>query len=241
MVASGLPAWLGFILSLVFGLAVGWTVDRVLMRPMIGQPFNSILILVLVATVFVDGLIVLIWGAENFTISVLPLKAVHILGVAVNEAKLYSGLAALIIFILLVLMFRYTKIGLAMRCVSEDIQVSQSLGISAKRIFSIAWMAASMVAVLSGVLYGMAYSVSPGIASFGLLKGLPVMLLGGMNSIPGALVGGLAVGLVEMLLAQYVEPRIQYECRTVVVMALMLLVLLVRPTGIFGEKEIERI
>jgi branched-chain amino acid transport system permease protein len=241
MISSGLPLWLGAILTLMLGMIFGLLLDRGVMRPLIGQSPITLFMATLVLASFIDALVILIWGAQDRYLAIIPLKTVSIFGFAYAQALLYSSGVALLLFFLLVLLFRYTKIGLGMRCVAEDVRVSQSLGINVKRIFTICWMICCVVAVSSGILYGIAYSVNPTISSFGLSKGFPVILLGGVKSIPGAFLGGLLLGVIEMLLGQYAEPAIHYELRTVASMAIMLLVLLVRPTGIFGVKEIERI
>lgn len=241
MVASGMPVWLGFILTILFGVFMGLLLDRTLMRPMIGQSPFAIFVLTLVVAILIDSIVILAWGGEDKYLGLVPLKAVEIFGVRIAQANLYSALAAIFLFVLLVVLFRYTKIGLAMRCVCEDVHVSQALGINVKRVFTLAWVAACVIAVVSGVLYGIAYAVNPTISAFGLVKGLPVILLGGLKSIEGAFVGGLLVGVIEIALGQYVEPLIHYNVRVVAVMTLMLLVLLFRPTGLFGEKEVERI
>jgi branched-chain amino acid transport system permease protein len=241
MVSSGLPAWLGFILTLIFGVFMGLLLYWVAMRRLVGESPFAIFVLTLVIAIVFDSLVGMIWKGEVKSFEILPLTAVNVFGVPVAERLLYSSGAAVLLFIILVVLFRYTRVGLAMRCVSENILVSQSLGIKVRRIFAMAWVVACVVAVVSGVLYGAAYSVNPTIGQFGLIKGLPVILLGGLESIPGAFIGGLVLGLAEISAAAYMEPAIGYECRVVVAMFLMLIVLLVRPQGLFGQRRIERI
>lgn len=241
IINAGVPGWLGFVLAIVCGAIIGLVLYRFIARPMIGQSPLVIFILTLVVGVLIDALIGVIWGGQDKSLNLLPLKAVGIFGVLVNVRLIYAFGASLFLFIILVLLFRYTRVGLAMRCVSEDTNVSQSLGINVKRIFAVAWMVTCAVAVASGILYGAAYSVNPGIGSFGLLKGLPVILLGGMESILGALVGGIGLGLLEIFATQYIEPAIHYEISTTLAMFVMLIILLFRPYGLFGQSRIERI
>jgi len=144
--------------------------------------------------------------------------------------------AAIFVFLLLAFLFRYTKIGLAMRVVAADHAISQSLGIKVKRIFSLSWVISGVFAAICGILAGLVWMVTPTMGSIGLGKGLVVVLLGGMNSIPGALVGGLILGLAEALGGYYAG-----DVREIIPWLLMLFILIVRPWGMFGERRIERI
>jgi branched-chain amino acid transport system permease protein len=142
----------------------------------------------------------------------------------------------MVIFLLLTVLFRYTKVGLSMRVVAADHEVAQSLGIRVKRVFSISWAMSGAFAAVCGVLVGMVYTVTPYMGGMALGWGLPVLLLGGLNSIPGAIVGGLIIGLAEAL-ASYYQPGL----KEIIPWIVMLVILLIRPYGLFGEKRIERI
>ncbi len=239
--AMGLPAWLGFVLALAFGAVVGVLLYYFIARPMIGHNPMTIFILTLVVAVLIDAVIGVVWEGKDKALDMFSLGLVGVGAVQVNQRLVYSFGAAIVLFAGMVVLFRYTKSGLAMKCVAEDLHVSQSLGIDVKRIFLLSWILTSGIAVASGILYGAAYSVNPEIGQFGLMKGFPVILLGGMESIGGALVGGVLLGVLEIMAAKYVEPAIHYEFATTMAMLVMVAVLLIRPYGLFGEKRIERI
>ena len=137
--------------------------------------------------------------------------------------------------------FRYTKLGLGMQIVSEDQQVARSLGISVKNVFAQSWAFALVIAAISGILYAALHAVSNFNSLVGLSKALPVMLLGGLESLPGALVGGLIVGVFEGIGGGYIDPLVGGGFSDIVPLILMLVILLVRPYGIFGWERIERI
>jgi branched-chain amino acid transport system permease protein len=143
------------------------------------------------------------------------------------------------IFLALMLLFRYTKIGLSMRVVAADHEVAQSLGIRVKRVFSISWAMSGAFAAVCGVLVGMVYTVTPVMGQTVLGLGLPVLLLGGLTSIPGAVVGGLIIGLAQAL-GNYYRPG-GLDLGEIISWVVMLVILLIRPYGLFGEKRIERI
>jgi branched-chain amino acid transport system permease protein len=143
---------------------------------------------------------------------------------------------AVVIFLLLTALFRYTKVGLSMRVVAADHEVAQSLGIMVKRVFSLSWAISGAFAALCGVLAGMVFTVTFSMGDQVLGVGLPVLLLGGLNSIPGAMVGGLIIGLAEAL-GSYFQPGL----KEIIPWIVMLIILLIRPYGLFGEKRIERI
>jgi branched-chain amino acid transport system permease protein len=148
----------------------------------------------------------------------------------------WGFMVCIVVFLLLTFVFRYTRIGLGMRVVAADHAVAQALGIRVKRMFSLSWLMSGALAAMVGILVGMLWMVTPELGDIVLGKGLPVLILGGLDSIPGALCGGLIIGVVEVL-GGYLAPAI----REIVPWVFMLLVLLIRPYGLFGQKDIERI
>jgi len=238
---SWMPDWLGIALTLLIGAILGYALYRFVMQPLIGQPIMVTVIVTLVIAIFIEGIILWVWQAEDKALSLFPIKGATFGSIHIGQSMLYSFGIAMLLFAIFIFLFRYTRIGLAMRCVSEDHLISQSLGISVKYIFALSWMIACTIAVVSGILYGATYSVNPSIGEFGIIKALPILLLGGMESIMGALIGGVFIGIVEMLTAQYVEPELGHHCRDVVAMVMMFAILIVRPNGIFGIRRIERI
>jgi len=220
----------------VSGAALGFLVERLAIRPLLGQPFLSVLMMTLMLGFLFKGITVFIWGGESFSYGFTPAGMINIGNMLVRPDAMVAFFVALFIFVLMLFLFQYTKIGLAMRVVAADHLVSQSLGIRVKRIFSLSWVISGILAVVCAILVGMVWMVTPEMGDIALGKGLPVLLLGGMDSIPGALVGGLLIGLVESLGGYWGG-----EIRAIIPWIVMMLILLVRPWGMFGQRRIERI
>jgi branched-chain amino acid transport system permease protein len=231
-----IPVWPGILLIILCGAALGFLIERLAIRPLLGQSFLATLMMTLMLSFLFKGLIVLVWSSESFTLPFTPRGLWTIGPVQVIPAAAISFVAALVIFVLLTLLFRYTKVGLSMRVVAADHEVAQSLGIRVKQVFSLSWAISGAFAATCGILAGMVFTVTPNLGVTALGRGLPVLLLGGLDSIPGALVGGLIIGLVEAL-ASYYEPG----SAEVMPWIVMLVILLIRPYGLFGQKRIERI
>lgn len=236
LTSIGLPTWLGVLVLFGFGAALGLLIERLAIRPLLGQSFLILLMMTLMLGFLFQGIITLIWGAESFNLPFTPTGMLTIGDLKVSPATAWAFATCLGVFLLLTIVFRYTKIGLAMRVVAADHAVAQSLGIRVKRIFSLSWVVSGLLAAVVGILVGMVWMVTPPLGDIVLGKGLPVLILGGLDSVPGALVGGLIIGLVEPL-GGYWAPGI----REIVPWVVMLLILLIRPYGLFGQKDIERI
>ena len=232
----GLPTWAAVIIVFILGAALGFIIERAAIRPLLGQPFLAILMMTLMLGFLFKGIAVLIWGGQSFSFPFAPGGMINIGSVQILPAALYSFIVALAVFAVMLFVFQYTKVGLAMRVVAADNMVSQSLGIRVKRIFSLSWVISGAMAALCAILVGMVWMVTPEMGDIALGKGMPVLLLGGMNSIPGAMIGGLIIGVVESLGGYWGG-----EIREIIPWIVMLLILLVRPWGMFGERRIERI
>jgi len=230
------PLGLAILLMFVAGAGLGFLVERSFIRPLVGQPFLALLMMTLMLMFLIQGIIVLWQGGASFSYPFAPGGMYEFWGVSILPGALWAFAAAIFVFLLLAFLFRYTKIGLAMRVVAADHAISQSLGIKVKRIFSLSWVISGVFAAVCGILAGLVWMVTPTMGSIGLGKGLVVVLLGGMNSIPGALVGGLILGLAEALGGYYAG-----DVREIIPWLLMLFILIVRPWGMFGERRIERI
>ena len=232
----GLPDWAGIMLIIPCGALLGFLMERLAVRPLLGQPFLSLLMMTLMVGFLLNGIRVLIWGSESFVLPFTPSGQWTIGSVSIIPARAISFIVAGVIFLLLTALFRYTKVGLGMRVVAADHEVAQSLGLRVKQVFSISWALSGAFAAVCGILAGMVFTVTFSMGDQVLGVGLPVLLLGGLNSIPGAVVGGLIIGLAEAL-GSYYQPAL----KEIVPWMLMLVILLIRPYGLFGEKRIERI
>jgi len=187
------------------------------------------------------GFVILIFGGDPHIMPhIFPSGSLTVGNLTFSYTLLLSFLTATAMFLIFVFYFRYTNMGLAMRCVSEDNLISQSLGVSVKRIFALSWVIGCLSAAVGGALLGALFVVDKDIGGFAIMRALPILLLGGMESLPGAFLGAIIVGLTESLSAAYVEPYVS-GFRAVLPYILMVAILILRPHGLFGLKGIRRL
>ncbi len=231
-----LPAYVAIPIIMVVGAVLGVLLERFAIRPLMGQSFLAILMMTLMAGTVLHGVQVLLWPARDWSIPFAPQGLWHLGPLRLLPAPTVSFLVALAVFVVLVLVFQYTKLGLSMRVVAADHEVAQSLGIRVNRMFSLSWAVSGAFAAFCGVLLGMVFGVTVALADAGIGKGMVILLVGGLTSIPGALVGGLLIGLSEQLGGYWWG-----DVREIVPWIFMMIILLLRPQGLFGQKRIERI
>ena len=238
----GLPIWVSIIAAIACGGFLGFLIERITIRPLIGQPILSMVMVTIALSVVLSGLAVFIWTGKQrvYEPDFMP-RGQWMLGeIAISQAHLISFAVCLIMVIGISVFFQRTKSGLSMRCASEDSVVAQSMGIDVKRISSQTGIMASVASAVGGILLGSIAAVTPMLTYLGL-KALPVALLGGLQSLWGAFIGGLIVGASETVVSGYLDPLVGGGLKGVVPYILMVIILLIRPYGIFGEKEIERV
>jgi branched-chain amino acid transport system permease protein len=231
------------VIVIIAGTLLGLGIDRFLMRPMIGQSALVTFIMTLVLGFYViSGVTILVFeGKDEVMPAIFPSGSLTVGPVTFSYPWLFAFITATAMFLVFVSYFRYTRSGLAMRCVSEDHLISQSLGINVKRIFGLSWVVGCLSAAIGGMLLGAvngAVNNTIGIAA--IMKALPVLLLGGMESLPGAFVGAMIVGLAESIAGFYVDPHVA-GFSTLLPYLLMIAILVVLPHGLFGQKVIRRI
>lgn len=233
----GLPIWAGILLALIGTLIVGLLMERFALRPLIGQPLLSAVLVTLALVYFLNGVAMGIWGAYPQALpDFLPGAPVSVGGIVFAHDLLWSFFLAMTVFVLLLLFYRRTRLGLAMRATAESHEIAQARGINVRTIFSVSWALCGLIAAVTGMLLAYRLGVSQFLSLVGL-KAFPVVLLGGLDSIGGALVGGLIVGLAENLAGGLIAPWMMEITPYII----LLLVLVFRPEGLFGLKRIERI
>lgn len=245
LVKAGLPQPVAFLIIGLTAVMFGLGIERLMMRPLIGRPeapmITFIMTLVLGFSVINGFSILLFKGTPQVLPKIFPEGTIHVMGdVIVPYSRLFPFLVGIAMFVAFVLYFRYSKRGLIMRCVSEDDLISQSLGINVKRIFALAWVVGCLSAGIAGVLLASMFAVDITIGGFAMMRALPVLLLAGLTSLPGAFVGALLVGLAESLSAAYIDPSVP-GFREVLPFILMIVILMFLPSGLFGKKLIRRI
>jgi branched-chain amino acid transport system permease protein len=221
---------------------MGLSIERLALRPLMGQPELAVIMMTIALATVLEGLATLIWGGEYKTYhGLLPTLTLKLGQISVPPESLIGLLVSLVAVTLLLLLFRYTKIGLAMRATAEDLQVVQSFGIKATTVYAVSWVISSIVGVIGGILLGGVSGVMIPLAEIGL-KAFAVVLLGGVNSIGGAIVGGIILGVSENVAAGYLDPLLPGGgLAQIFPFILMLVVLIFKPHGLFGLVRIERI
>ena len=229
-------------LAIVAAILMGVVIERFTLRPLLGEPVLAVvMVTIALATVF-DGLVTLLWGAEYKAYhGKLPTIPLNIGAVSIPSESLIGLIVSIICVALLMLLFRYTKIGLAMRATAEDLQVVQSVGIRATTVYAFSWIIACVVGVIGGILLGGVSGASIELSTIGL-KAFAVVLLGGVNSIGGAIVAGIILGMLENVAAGYLDPLLPGGgLAQIFPFIVMIIVLVFRPHGLFGLVTIERI
>ena len=243
--------WLGNVLAFVAAMAlmvvVAWLIERLCLSKLVNQEGITLLMATLGIAYFLDGIGQTLFGSEIYKIDVgLPKDPLFLFdtvfhgGVLVGKEDLYAAAIAAALVTGLSLFFQYTATGRALRAVADDHQAAQSIGIPLSRIWVIVWSIAGFVALVAGVIWGSKLGVQFSL-SLVALKALPVVILGGLTSVPGAIIGGLIIGVGEKLSEVYIGPMLGGGIEIWFGYVLVLFVLLVRPQGLFGEKIIDRV
>jgi len=243
LVMWGLPIWTALLLAIAVAIIMGLLIERLTLRPLVGQPILAVIMMTIaLATVF-EGLATLIWGGEYKTYhGVLPTINIQLGDLSIPSETSIGLIVSIIVVTILMLFFRYTKTGLAMRATAENEQVVQSAGIKVTTVYALSWVIACIVGVIGGIILGGVSGVMIPLAEVGL-KALAVILLGGLDSIGGAIVAGIILGVSENLAAGYLDPLLPGGggLANVFPFIIILIVLIFRPHGLFGLAEIERI
>jgi branched-chain amino acid transport system permease protein len=242
LVTFGLPIWATLVMAVVVAIIMGLLIERLTLRPLVGQPVLAVVMMTIALATVLEGLATLIWGGEYKTYhGLLPTLTLKVSGISIPSESLIGLIVSIVAVAILLLLFRYTKIGLAMRATAEDLQVVQSVGIKATTVYAVSWIIACVVGVIGGILLGGVSGVMIPLAAIGL-KAFAVVLLGGVNSIGGAIVAGIILGVLENVAAGYLDPLLPGGgLAQVFPFFVMIIVLIFRPYGLFGLARIERI
>jgi len=256
--AEWIPHWLGFeslvlanVLAFVAAMgvmiAVAWLIERLVLSKLVNQEGITLLMATLGIAYFLDGLGQTLFGNDIYKIDVgMPKEPLMVLentfqgGLLLSREDLIAALVAAALVVVLALFFQKTSTGRALRAVADDHQAAQSIGIPLNRIWVIVWSVAGFAALVAGIIWGSKLGVQFSL-SLVALKALPVVILGGLTSIPGAIIGGLLIGVGEKLSEIYLGPMLGGGIEIWFAYVLALVFLLVRPQGLFGEKIIDRV
>jgi len=242
---SGLSLWLALPITLAAMVVLGLLIERIVLRPLVNQPQISLFMATIGLSFLIEGVTQMIWGASprglELGIEDQPFDwLMDRAGLNVSQFDLFAAVVSGALVAALAIFFQRTRIGRALRAVADDHQAALSIGIPLQYIWAIVWAVAGFVALVAGLMWGARNGVQYAL-TFTALKALPVLILGGFESIPGAIVGGLIVGASEKLAEVYIGPHVGGGIEGWFPYVLALLFLLVRPEGLFGEKRIDRV
>jgi branched-chain amino acid transport system permease protein len=237
LVEVGVPWVVGIAVCVLVAIAIGLLVERLILRPMVGEPVISVIMVTIGLAAVLGSLVQIIWGTRPRAFpDFIPSGSVHLLGATVAENRLWAIGIVAVALAAFTLFYTRSRDGIAMRAVADDQQAALVQGISVRRTFALAWALAGVTAVFGGALVANLIGVSGAVSSFGLLV-FPVVIVGGLDSVPGAVVGGALIGLLSSYTGGYIGGGLE----TVIPYVALLAILLVKPYGLFGQTRIERV
>ena len=241
----GVSLWVAVPLTILIMIALAFAIERVVLRPLVNQPEITLFMATIGLAFFIEGLAQLVWGSQVRKLE-LPIEDVpneylmEHFNILVSQFDMMAAIVCAVLVVALALLFTKTRVGRALRAVADDHQAALAVGIPLQRIWVVVWSVAGLVALVAGMLWGARNGVQFAL-TFIALKALPVLILGGFTSVPGAIVGGLIIGASEKLAEVYIGPIVGGGIEGWFPYVLALGFLLVRPEGLFGEKIIRRI
>jgi len=239
--AEGTWLFAAVVATLAVMIGFGFALERVVLRPLLGRPVVAVIMATIGLAAVLRGLTPIVFGSATRAV-VLPIgdEPISIGPASLPPIQVLGAGVAILFFLAFSWFFKKSRMGVAMRAVADNKQVAQAMGINVERYFALAWAMTGVVSALGGIIWGSMLGVDIQLALVGL-KVFPVVILGGLDSIGGALLGGLIVGIVESLAAGYLDPYVGGCTKDFAPYVLMILVLMIRPYGIFGRRQIERV
>ncbi len=236
----GLPLWAAIPLACVFMFGLGMGVERVALRRLAGRPIVMILMMTMGIDIFLRGTTLAIWGGSSRSLNLGVSYDPYFVGdMLLSRIHMVGAGLAITLFVAFLLFFR-TRLGIRLRAISDDYMASWSVGISVEGGVGLSWGLASVVAVATGVIWGEIQGVEQSLSLL-LLKGLTVAVLGGLDSIVGAIIAGIILGILESVGANFLDPFVGGGSRDLIVAAVLILTVMIRPHGLFGRHDIERV
>lgn len=235
------PFWAALIVTLLCSAALGIVIERVVLRPLIGEPIIAVIMVTIGLASILNGLTHIIWSPEYRVFPpIFPPEPLDLGFAIVPSGLLWGFIFAIVCTVIFTAVFRYTRTGLAMRATASNQQAALSMGISVKRVFALSWSFAAITAAIGGIIIGNISGISIHLGHVGL-KVLSVIILGGLDSIIGAIVGGFIIGVLENLAGVYLDALVGGGVKEVVPFIILVIIIMIRPYGIFGKAIIERV
>jgi branched-chain amino acid transport system permease protein len=243
VVQMGVPFWAALLLTVIFAMVLAFLIERLILRPMIGEPIISIIMVTIGLSLIMRSLVTAVWGNDILVYEpkLFPQDMVTIAGVPISQEFVWCFVLSMVLLAVFSAFFKFSKAGVAMRATAFNQQVAQSMGISVKHIFALSWIISAVVSGIGGVLIGNINGINSSLYHFGL-KVFPATILGGLDSILGAALGGLIIGLLENLSDGLCKSYLDLSgVKEVAPYVILVIILMIKPYGLFGTKEIERV
>jgi len=243
VVQMGVPFWAAMLLTVLFGMILAFFIERLILRPMIGEPIISIIMVTIGLSLVMRSLVTAVWGNDILVYEpkLFPQETVTIAGVPISQEFIWCFVLSMFLLAVFSVFFKFSRAGVAMRATAFNQQVAQSMGISVKYIFALSWIISAVVSGIGGVLIGNINGINSSLYHFGL-KVFPATILGGLDSILGAAMGGLIIGLLENLSDGLCKSYLDLSgVKEVAPYVILVIILMIKPYGLFGTKEIERV
>jgi branched-chain amino acid transport system permease protein len=237
----GVPFWLAVPLTLVASGLLGAVTERLVIRPMLGEPVISVVMITIGLSIFLRSMAGIVFGHHNYIFpNPFPIEPLHMGEIVLSHNHLWSMILAFSLMVIFFLFFKFARLGLGMRATANDQDTATLMGINIKKVFALTWGISFVVAGLAGVGLANVMVLNVGL-SFVAISAFPAVILGGLESIPGAIIGGLAIGILENMAGGYLDQIIGGGVKDVTPFAVLFLVLMIKPYGLFGTKEVERV
>ncbi len=238
----GVPFLLALLLTIIIGFILGLITERLFLDKLIGEPVLTVIMVTVGLSFFFRGILVFIFGTDTviFDPPVFPMKPIELGGIIIGQVYLWSFIAAIVLLLVFVAFFQYTRWGLSMQATADDEMAALSLGVSARFVYAIAWGIAFVAAGVGGALLSNINGLNISVGYLGLLV-LPAVVLGGLNSVPGAIVGGIIIGVLQNLSGTYLDRFFPGGVKEIAPFIFMVIILFYKPFGLWGWERIERV
>jgi len=229
------------LITIFIAALLGVLTERVVLRPMLGEPIFAVVMITIGLSIFLRSLAGIIFGHDNYIFpSPFPKEPIHLAGVTLSTTQIGVMICTALLVIIFFIFFKYSRMGLAMRGTANNQETALLMGISTKRVFAMVWGISFVTAAIAGIFLANVMVVNIGL-TFTAISAFPAIILGGLESIPGAIIGGLAIGIIENLAGGYLDQVIGGGVKDVTPFVVLFLILMFKPYGLFGKKEIERV
>jgi len=229
------------LITIFIAALLGVLTERVVLRPMLGEPIFAVVMITIGLSIFLRSLAGIIFGHDNYVFpSPFPKEPIHLAGVTLSTTQIGVMICTALLVIIFFIFFKYSRMGLAMRGTANNQETALLMGISTKRVFAMVWGISFVTAAIAGIFLANVMVVNIGL-TFTAISAFPAIILGGLESIPGAIIGGLAIGIIENLAGGYLDQVIGGGVKDVTPFVVLFLILMFKPYGLFGKKEIERV